>query len=115
MITPENARENQLKSAASRHRKKSIRETMQYMLEQPLKDQDKLRELWDAGFSRTRKYRYIDYVVYKGIINSSDKGRMDDILKLMEITGEGTESAIVEDSAAYFEAGELTDADRENN
>ena len=107
-FTPSEARENGKKGAAasvkSRRKKKSIAETANMVLNSTVTDPKQLAAIEKAGLPIPDKPTYKDFIVASIMLRTVQKGRIDDLEKLMDILGE---SPIQNDTETLRTAREL--------
>ena len=108
---PEIARESQEKSVKARRRntarKKTIAETVDKLLNEPVKDEKQLSIIEKSGMPIKGKPTYKDFLVASVIMRTIKKGYVDDLTKLMDILGEGPIQA---DTDALKKAKEILGA-----
>ena len=97
-FTSETGREAQKKANAARTRNaalrksKTFRDGMRNALSAPVTDSAQLSAIRKSGMPVPSTPTYRDYLIATTINNAIKRGSTDDILKLMQITGENMES-----------------------
>lgn len=84
----ERGRNGGIKSGQSRRRKKTFAETVDRLLNEPVKDPKQLEVIQKSGLPVRTKPTYKDFFVASVIMRSIKKGSVDDLMKMMEILGE---------------------------
>ncbi len=92
-FTPTTAREAGRKggkaSAKAKQRRALIRETLEIVLNQEIKDPETLETLKKLGYTGTPTY--CDYLIVNIVTRTAEKGTMTDLVKLAQLLGETTE------------------------
>lgn len=103
----ERGRNGGIKSGQSKRRKKTIAETVDKLLNEPVKDEKQLSIIEKSGMPIKGKPTYKDFLVASVIMRTIKKGYVDDLTKLMDILGEGPIQA---DTDALKKAKEILGA-----
>lgn len=90
-FTSDTGRENQKKSVEARKRNKTIAEATRQILDSSITDRKQLEYIKKSGLPVPDTPTYRDFFVASVLLQTIKKGRVDDIIKLMEVTGETTE------------------------
>ncbi len=91
-FTPNEAREygkkGNVASQAAKKRKKTIAETVEKILNEPIRDEKQLNLIKKSGMPTPARPTYKDFLVASVIMKSIKRGMVDDLSKLMAIVGE---------------------------
>lgn len=102
----ETGREAQKKANEARSRNAKLRKTatfrdgMRHVLAEPVTDEKQLAAIRKSGMPIPAKPTYRDFLIATTVLNAIKRGDLDDILKLMQITGEELAATFTPDEVA---------------
>jgi len=92
-----NGHKGGVSSGKTRREKKTIASTTKSTLYKLVKDPKQLEIIRKSGLHITGKPTYLDFLVASVVMKSISRGRVDDLLKLMEVIGEKANDDIAVD------------------
>lgn len=93
----ERGRKGGIKSGEVRRNKKTVAETVSYMLKQPVTDPKQLAVIRQSGIPMPGKPTYQEFLVACVIMKTIKRGDVGDLLKISELIGESkAEKEVVE-------------------
>lgn len=102
----ETGREAQKKANEARSRNAKLRKTatfregMRQVLAEPVTDEKQLAAIRKSGMPIPARPTYRDFLIATTVLNAIKRGDLDDILKLMQITGEELAATFTPDAVA---------------
>lgn len=102
----ETGREAQKKANEARSRNAKLRKTatfregMRQVLAEPVTDEKQLAAIRKSGMPIPAKPTYRDFLIATTVLNAIKRGNLDDILKIMQITGEELAATFTPDEVA---------------
>ncbi len=77
-----------IRSGQARREKRRIADILDRILSEKITDAFLLEDIQNRGLPVGKNPTYKDYIVASVIVSTAEKGRLDDLLKLMQLLGE---------------------------
>lgn len=84
----ENGRKGGIASGKARREKATIAGTMESMLYKPVKNEKQLAVIAKSGLPVPKNPQYIHFLVASTMMRTIKDGKVDDLMKIMDLTGE---------------------------